>query len=622
MITEFDAIVVGAGHAGAEAGLSLARKGHTTLILTINLEAVGFLACNPSIGGTSKGQLVSEIDALGGQMGISSDRTAIQMKMLNSAKGPAVQSLRAQIDKVAYHIDIKKELESVNNLYLKQGEASELIVEDDKICGIKTCVGDVFKAKCVIICSGVYLKSRIIIGEYSEYIGPSGFKNAGKLSDSLIKNGIELRRFKTGTPARILSDSIDFSKTEEQLGDDNIQTFSRLTKEPIKNVAKCYLTYTNLETHKILMDNLSRAPLYNGFIHGLGPRYCPSIEDKIVRFKDKERHQLFLEPESMTTKEIYLQGLSTSMPSEIQHKAIASVKGLENAFVMRDAYAIEYDCIDSLTLLPTLESKIIKNLYFAGQINGTSGYEEAAAQGLMAGINAGLKLEGKEPFILKRSDAYIGVLIDDLVTKGTNEPYRMMTSRAEFRLHLRQDNADLRLTKFGIDLGLVTKEREELYYKKLGMIEKAEQSLKRNFSPAKVNPLLDSINETKIISGISCLDLLKRKNVTAIDVQKFLQVFDGINDEVLEIIETKIKYMGYIERANEQIVQMEKLENTKLDINIDYIKIKGIRIEAQQKLNKIKPMNIAQASRISGVSPADITVLMIWLKKRKEENDG
>lgn len=612
----YDAIVIGAGHAGSEAGLALARLGHKTLVLSINLDAVGFLACNPSIGGSAKGHLVCEIDALGGQMGRTADQTMLQIKMLNVGKGPAVHSLRAQVDKVEYHKLTKKTMEEQENLFLKQGEAKEILVENNKVVGLITASDEKFYCKSIVVCTGVYLKARIITGEYIQECGPNGFKQASYLSDSLKKLGFELRRFKTGTPPRIDARSIDFDKLEIQYGDDNIRMFSALTKNKMPNVKPCYLVYTNANAHKVIQDNITRAPLYNGSIQGVGARYCPSIEDKVMRFSDKERHQLFLEPESASTNEWYLQGFGTSLPVDVQRKTIQSMVGMERAFIMRDGYAIEYDCIDSTKLLPTLESKDIQGLYFAGQINGTSGYEEAGAQGLLAGINCALKLQNKEPLVLKRSESYIGVLIDDLVTKGTNEPYRMMTSRAEFRLQLRQDNCDLRLTEYGHNVGLVGEEQYNLYLNKINQLNKVRELLKIVIKPnEEINNFLQKLDEAQIITGITIENLIKRNKVDIFNLNEVLHLFDEFDYAVLSEINVEVKYEGYLKRQLIQINEQNRAENQKLDENIDYLSIDGLRLEARQKLNKIKPLTIGQASRISGVNPADISVLLIYLKK-------
>lgn len=612
---DYDAVVVGSGHAGCESALALARMGIKTVLLTLNLDSIAFLACNPSIGGTAKGQLVAEIDALGGEMGINADKCTIQSRMLNGSKGPAVQSLRVQADKVMYHNEMKKTLENTPNLSIRQGEVTDIIVKDGKVTGVKVTTGDTYTAKAVVICTGVYLKSTVIIGNYVKHSGPNGFEPANHLTKSLIKNGFEVLRFKTGTPVRVHADSIDYSVCEEQLGDEFTPNFSPLTKENIKkNLTKCYLTYTNKDTHKIILDNLDKAPMYSGIIKGEGPRYCPSIETKVVRFADKERHQLFIEPEALSTKEMYLQGFSTSMPSEIQYQMVHSLKGLEHAKIMRDAYAIEYDLINSLQLNATLEAKHISGLYFAGQVNGTSGYEEAGAQGIMAGINAALKLQGKAPLILRRDEAYIGVLIDDLVTKGTNEPYRMMTSRAEHRLHLRQTNADLRLTEIGYNIGLVTKKRYNKLLKRKSDIDEVKKQLDTTYSPKQIEQLFLDKGETMPKVGIKLKDVLKRNNINIYDIVKYLHVFDNYSTNVLDEVNTEVKYEGYIDRQNVQINTLKKQETTLLPTDINYMDIKGLRIEARQKLDKIKPMTLGQASRISGVSPADIAVLTVYLK--------
>lgn len=614
----YDAIVIGAGHAGCEAALSLARTNNKTLLLTLSLDAIGFLACNPSIGGTAKGQLVSEIDALGGEMGVNSDKATIQLRMLNRGKGIAVQSLRAQADKNNYHIFMKQTLENTPNLDIKQAEASEILTENGKVCGLKTTQGEKFNCKAIVVCSGVYLKSRIFIGSFTENIGPNGFKPSNNLTKSLMELGLEIRRFKTGTPMRVHSDTIDYSVLEIQKGEDDIACFSFLNdnKKP-NNQRDCYLAYTNETTHNIIRENLDKFAMYSGEIVGVGPRYCPSIETKIMRFKDKERHQLFIEPESLNTKEVYIQGFSTSAPVDIQEQMLHSLKGFENAHIMRDAYAIEYDCINSLQLLPTLEYKNIEGLYFAGQVNGTSGYEEAGAQGLIAGINASLKLKGEEPLILSRSDAYIGVLIDDLVTKGTNEPYRMMTSRAEYRLVLRQDNADLRLTELGRKAHLVTDERYEKYLQKKQDILSLKQELNTLVKMKDVNPFLVLNGENEIETSISYLNLIKRNNITLQKICDYFNVFKNYSKTVIEEVNTEIKYEGYIKKQAEQIEYAKKQEDMKLDVNFDYSVIKGLRLEAIQKLNDIKPLNIGQASRISGISPADINVLIVYLKTKK-----
>ena len=613
----FDAIVIGAGHAGCESALALARMGNKTLLLTISLDAVAFLACNPSIGGTAKGQLVSEIDALGGEMGIIADRTALQIRMLNSGKGPAVQSLRAQADKNAYHMEMKKVLEDEKNLYLRQGEVVDISLDgDEKI--ITTSVGLKYKARAVVLATGVYLESEIIIGKTREKTGPNGFKNSHGLSDSLEKLGLKLLRFKTGTPVRLHRRSIDFSKMEVQHGDEYISGFSYLTKHKIENKKDCYLTYTTSKTHEIIRNNLDKAPAITGEIVGVGPRYCPSIETKVVRFADKERHQLFLEPEAENTEEMYLQGFSTSMPADIQKEMVESVIGLEHAEIMRDAYAIEYDCIDPTELNPTLELKKIKGLFFAGQINGTSGYEEAGAQGIVAGINAALYLANKEMLVLKRSDAYIGVLIDDIVTKGTNEPYRMMTSRAEYRLKLRQDNADLRLTEIGRKVGLVSDERYQIFLDKKSKMEEVEEILNKKVKvDEKLVNFYSSHNESVPKESVRYRDMLKRANIDIFDIQKEFDEFKDYDYDILEKVNINIKYEGYLKQQEEEIEKALANEKITIPEDFDYSAIKGLRQEAIEKLIKIKPLNIGQASRISGVSPADISVLSVYAKKFK-----
>lgn len=617
MRNEFDAVVVGAGHAGCEAALALARLGKKVLLTCLNLDSIAFLACNPSIGGTAKGHLVCEIDALGGEMGINADETAIQIRMLNEGKGPAVHSLRAQVDKINYHTRMKKILEENPNIYLKQAEIVEIIEKNDKICAVKTALGEIFPCKVVVVSTGVYLKSRIIIGEFTQNVGPNGFASANHLTQSLMNMGITIRRFKTGTPARINGRTIDFSSLEKQAGEDNIG-FSPLSKNKTKNVAFCYETFTNEKTHEIIRNNLSRAPMFSGTIVGVGPRYCPSIEDKIVRFPNRERHQIFLEPEALSTNEIYIQGVSTSLPADVQNELYASIKGLENAEIMRNAYAIEYDCIDSLELKPSLESKKIDGLFFAGQVNGTSGYEEAAAQGLIAGINAARKINLKEPLILKRNEAYIGVLIDDLVTKGTNEPYRMMTSRAEFRLVLRQDNADQRLTPIGREIGLVSDERWKKYQEKQEKLQKMREKLNILIKiDEKLNNFLKNNNESISVNSLKAVEILKRNNIDIYKLNDEFNLFDESESTLLETLNVEVKYEGYIKQQNDEIEKLKQQEKTALPENFDYSAIKGLRIEAVQKLNKIQPQTLGQASRISGVSPADITVLSIYLKAKK-----
>lgn len=615
---EYDAIVVGAGHAGIEAGLALARMGHKTVIMTISLDNIGFLACNPSIGGTAKGHLVREIDALGGEMAIAADKTLLQIKMLNTGKGPAVQSLRGQADKVLYHQYMKRVLEEEKNLDLVQQEATELIVKDGKIAGVKTAMGIEYRAKTVVVCSGVYLNARIIIGEYVKDEGPSGFARATGLTQSFIDNGIEIRRFKTGTPARLDKNSIDFTKMVRQDGDENISAFSFMTKEKLVNKEPCYLTYTNPKTHEVIVKNLDRSPIYNGEITGVGPRYCPSIETKVMRFRDKQRHQIFIEPESSTTNEMYAQGLSSSLPYDVQEEMYHTIEGLEHCKFLRYAYAIEYDCLNPMELLPSLMTKKIAGLFTAGQINGSSGYEEAAAQGLIAGINVSLYLRGQEPLVLRRDQAYIGVLIDDLVTKGTEEPYRMMTSRAEYRLFLRQDNADLRLTQIGYDIGLATKERLDNTLEKKAQVEKIIELANKTVSPKTVNGLLEEKGETTVKSGIMIKDLFKRTAVKYTDIVDLFSEFAEFREDALIEAETELKYEGYLQKQLSQIKETAKLENKKLPENIDYFAMNGLRVEARQKLDMIRPLNLGQASRISGVSPADINVLIVYLQKTKQ----
>jgi len=614
---KYDAVVIGSGHAGCEAALALARLNNKTMLATLNLDSIAFLACNPSIGGTAKGQLASEIDALGGEMGVNADKNILQLRMLNTGKGVAVQSLRAQVDKHEYHSTMKTTLENQKNLYIKQCEIVDIIVEDNKVKGVITAFGETILTSAVVVATGVYLESKVIIGEYEKNQGPNGFINSHGLSNSLKNLGFEILRFKTGTPARVLSSSIDYSKFEVQHGDENIQTFSFLTKKQPKNKSICFLGYTNQKTHQIIRENLSRAPMYSGAIKGVGPRYCPSMEDKVVRFSDKDRHQIFLEPEDKIGNEIYVQGFSSSMPYDVQEKMYKSIEGFENVQIMRNAYAIEYDCINPLDLFPTLQSKKIKGLFFAGQINGTSGYEEAAAQGIVAGINASCFLKNKEPLILRRDQAYIGVLIDDLVTKGTNEPYRMMTSRAEYRLLLRQDNADIRLTQIGIDLGLVDNKRKKIFYKKLKDIEIVNKELEKTIEGKKVKSFLEKNNEAYNSNTCTLKDILKRNNISIFDIKNEFGLFKNIQDKVLSYVETEVKYEGYLKRQKILIDQMKKNESIKLDENFDYTKIKGLRIEAQQKLNKFKPLNLGQAQRISGVSPADISVLMVYISMQK-----
>ncbi|MBP3432014.1 MAG: tRNA uridine-5-carboxymethylaminomethyl(34) synthesis enzyme MnmG [Clostridia bacterium] len=616
---QFDAIVIGAGHAGCEAALALSRTGNKTLLLTISLDAIAFLACNPSIGGTAKGQLVAEVDALGGEMGRVADKTALQIRMLNRGKGPAVQSLRVQADKNQYHSQMKKVLESEKNLFVRQGEVVSVEVEGtDKI--VTTQLGLQYRANAVIFATGVYLKSEIIIGQNREYNGPNGFKNSSHLSESLEKLGIKLLRFKTGTPVRLHARSVDYRQMEVQLGDEDIMPFSTMTEEKVENKAVCYLTYTTPKTHEIIRKNLDKAPAISGEIKGIGPRYCPSIETKVVRFADKERHQLFLEPEAIDTQELYLQGFSTSMPAELQKEMVHSVIGLENAEIMRDAYAIEYDCIEPTQLKPTLELKTIDGLFFAGQINGTSGYEEAAAQGIVAGINASLYIKGQPQMVLKRNDGYIGVLIDDIVTKGTNEPYRMMTSRAEYRLLLRQDNADMRLTEIGRKVGLVDDLRwQKFLSKKEKMAEIEKILMQKVVVDEKLKKFFGENGEPIPKENQRFYDLMKRTNIDIFKIENAYNLFAGFDKQLLEIVNIKIKYEGYLKQQQEDIDKMLANESVAIPENFDYSSAQGLREEAKEKLAQIKPLNLGQASRISGVSPADVSVLSILVKKGKNE---
>ncbi len=608
----FDAVVIGSGHAGSEACLALSRLGKKTLLTTLNLDSIAFLACNPSIGGTAKGQLAGEIDALGGEMGINADKSMLQLRMLNSGKGPAVQSLRAQVDKVVYHNEMKRTLEKQKNLDILQCEVAEILTENGRVVGVKTSMGEVFGCSAVVVATGVYLNSKIIIGDYTKLTGPNGYEPSTKLTKSLMDLGIEIRRFKTGTPARVDGKSIDYSKFEVQPGDALNLSFSAMSKK-VKNTRECYLGYTSEEMNDLIRQNISRAPLYSGKINGIGPRYCPSIEDKIMRFADKDRHQLFLEPESAGTDEVYVQGISSSMPVDIQRKMYRLIPGFEQVKIMRFAYAIEYDCINALELKNNLESKKIAGLFFAGQVNGTSGYEEAGAQGIMAGINAQRYIDKLPPFVLGRDQAYIGVLIDDLTTKDIVEPYRMMTSRAEHRLILRQDNCDIRLTELGRQIGLVDNKRYKIFKNKLKQIDEVNAALNTMKNPKQLEILFAEKGESQTKNGLTLRDAIKRNNITIFDIKKHFNLFQNIPDAVLEYVNTEIKYEGYIKQENEQIARARQSENIKLP-NIDYAQISGLRIEARQKLNKFKPATLGQAKRIDGVSPSDINVLLVYLK--------
>lgn len=619
----YDVIIIGAGHAGVEAALASARMGCNTLLTTLNMDNIAMMPCNPSVGGPAKGHLVREIDALGGEMGVNADKTCIQYRMLNTGKGPAVQALRAQADKKLYQNTMKHTCELQENLDVKQLLIDEILFEDNKVTGVVVETGEVYTCKAVVLASGTYLKGRIIIGENTYDGGPNGQRAAIKLSSCLLKAGVELMRFKTGTPARVDRRSLDFSKMIIQPGDDEVHNFSFMSDVKTREQVPCWLTYTNEQTHKIIRDNIERAPMANGIITGVGPRYCPSIETKIVRFPDKERHQLFIEPEGLDTEEMYVQGMSTSMPIDVQMEFLRTITGLENVRIMRPGYAIEYDCINPLQLKPSLEFKKISGFFSAGQTNGTSGYEEAASQGLIAGINAALKIQGKEPLILKRSDGYIGVLIDDLVTKGTNEPYRVMTSRAEYRLLLRQDNADLRLTEKGRQVGLVSDERYARFVKRRDSIKNTIELL----SEIRIHPNKETLAKMQefelgsIHNTVTAADLLKRKEISYDDLKHIVELPE-ISEDVKKQVEITLVYEGYIKKQLEQVERMEKLEEKLLPEDINYDDVSSLRDEAREKLNAIRPISIGQASRISGVSPADISVLLVYLEqyRRQEEN--
>ena len=615
----YDAVVIGAGHAGCEAALATARLGLKTLIFTVSVDSIAMMPCNPNVGGSSKGHLVREIDALGGEMGKNIDRTFIQTKMLNMSKGPAVHSLRAQADKKNYSNSMRRVLENTDNLTIKQGEVAQVLVEDGKVAGVKTTSDAIYPCNVVIMCTGTYLKERCIYGDVSQYTGPNGLSAANSLSQSLLDLGIELRRFKTGTPARVDKRTIDFSKMEEQKGDENIVPFSftNTPEELEREQVSCWLTYTNEETHEIIRENIDRSPMYSGNIKGTGPRYCPSIEDKVVRFADKKRHQVFLEPEGLYTNEMYIGGMSSSLPEDVQYRMYHTVPGLEHAAIVRNAYAIEYDCINPLQLKASLEFKNISGFFSAGQANGSSGYEEAAAQGIIAGINAARKFLGKEPVVLDRSQAYIGVLIDDLVTKGTNEPYRMMTSRAEYRLLLRQDNADMRLTGIGHEIGLIDDERYEKLLEKERLIEEEVERMKKTTvgARAEVQELLAKYESTPLQSGTTLAELLKRPELSYEIIKDIDKDRKELPEDVKEQVNIELKYEGYIKRQLRQVEQYKKLENKKIPEDIDYDDDYSLRKEAVQKLKELRPASVGQASRISGVSPADISVLLIYLGK-------
>ncbi|MBR4410288.1 MAG: tRNA uridine-5-carboxymethylaminomethyl(34) synthesis enzyme MnmG [Firmicutes bacterium] len=623
LMGEYDVIVVGAGHAGCEAALASARMGKKTLLCTMNLESVAMMPCNPSIGGTGKGHLVREIDALGGEMGKNIDKTFIQSKMLNTAKGPAVHSLRAQADKHKYHVEMKKTIEHTENLDLRQVEVTDLIVEDGKVCGVETVTHTWFKADAVILATGTFLRGKIFIGDSAFESGPNGLAPSNLLAENLRKHGMKLRRFKTGTPARCLAQSLDYSKMQEQKGDDVVVPFSFMNDKLGENQVSCWLTYTNAETHRVIRENFHRSALFGGQIEGIGPRYCPSIEDKVNRFADKERHQTFIEPEGLDTDEMYIQGMSSSLPEDVQLAFYKTIPGLENLRITRPAYAIEYDCIDPQDLQLNLEYRTIENLFCAGQFNGSSGYEEAAAQGLMAGINAVLKISGREPLVLGRDEAYIGVLIDDLVTKGTNEPYRIMTSRAEYRLVLRQDNADQRLTDKGYEVGLATQERYDRYLAKKDAVAREVERLENKFvGPKEADEFLIAHGTTGLNSKVSMAELLRRPQLSYTDLAEIDdETRPELSSHEITQLEVQIKYEGYIQKQMSQIERYKKLENRKLMQDFDYNQIEGLRLEAAQKLNQIQPASVGQASRISGVSPADINVLLVYLEKQRRKGE-
>ena len=612
--TTCDAVVIGAGHAGCEAALALARTGQNTVLVTLNLDSIGFMPCNPSVGGTAKGHLVREIDALGGEIGLCADKCALQVRMLNLGKGAAVHSLRAQVDKNKYHTEMKRVLEHTENLRILQAEVSEILTEDGKVSGVRLVYGGVIKCRAVVIATGVYLNSRTITGEHIQESGPNGFAPATRLTASLLALGFRVRRFKTGTPARLDGRTVDYSRLTVQEGEE-VYPFSFMDDRVPEAQTPCYLAYTNARTHALILNNLDRAPLYNGQISSAGPRYCPSIETKVVRFSEKERHQLFLEPEGADTTEVYVQGLSTSLPHDLQKEMYRTVEGLERCEIVRYAYAIEYDCVDTLDVFPTLEFKKVEGLYTAGQINGTSGYEEAAAQGLIAGLNASLKLRGMPPLVLRRDQAYVGVLIDDLTTKGTDEPYRMMTSRAEFRLTLRQDNADERLTELGRACGLVKDDRYARFLARRSVKEATMSALNARAPQQTANALVINRGEPPLTSGVTFTDLLRR-GISIGELKEAFHILQDVPNDILGCCETEIRYEGYLKRTSQEIERAKKMEEKPLPPDIDYLKIEGLRLEAREKLNAVRPQNLGQAERISGVSPADVAVLMVYLALR------